>query len=47
MKSAYSEMYLSDAQKNLGFFFQAVLYNLNLSVDEVQKVFLASEFRRN
>ena len=43
MKYAYSEMYLSDAQKNLGFFFQATLYNLNLSVDDVQKAFLASE----
>ena len=43
MKSAYSEMYLSDAQKNLGFFFQATLHNLNLPVDEVQSAFLASE----
>ena len=43
MKSAYSEMYLSDVQKNLGFFFQATLHNLNLPVDEVQRVFLASE----
>lgn len=36
-------MYLSDVQKNLGFFFQATLHNLNLPVDEVQRVFLASE----
>jgi hypothetical protein len=43
MKYAYSEMYLSDVQKNLGFFFQATLHNLNLSVDEVQGTFLASE----
>lgn len=43
MKSAYSEMYLNDVQKNLGFFFQAALHNLNLPVDEVQKTFLASE----
>ena len=43
MKYAYSEMYLSDVQKNLGFFFQAALHNLNLSVDEVQRTFLASE----
>ncbi len=43
MKYAYSEMYLSDVQKNLGFFFQAALHNLSLPVDQVQKAFLASE----
>ena len=43
MKTAYSEMYLSEAQKNLGFFFLATLRYLNLPVNEVQKVFLASE----
>lgn len=42
MNYPYDEMYLSDAQKNLGFFFQTALCNLCLSADEVQKAFLDS-----
>ena len=42
MKCAYDEMYLSDVQKNLGFFFQFLLHNMRLSVDEAQTAFLGS-----
>ena len=42
MKSAYDESYLSDAQKNLGFFFQFLLCNMRLDADAAQKVFLDS-----
>lgn len=39
----YDESYLSDVQKNLGFFFQFLMWNLTYSPDEAQKVFLASD----
>lgn len=42
MKYAYDESYLSDVQKNLGFFFQFLLWNLKLSPDEAQDFFLKS-----
>lgn len=42
MKSAYDESYLSDAQKNLGFFFQFLLCNMRFDADAAQKVFLDS-----
>lgn len=35
-------MYLSDVQKNLGFFFQLLLHNMGLSPMESQNVFLDS-----
>ncbi len=35
-------MYLSDVQKNLGFFFQLLLHNMELSPGESQNVFLNS-----
>ncbi|WP_298533321.1 hypothetical protein [uncultured Treponema sp.] len=43
MKYAYDEMYLADVEKNLGFFFQFLLHNLNLSPLEAQNLFLKSE----
>ena len=43
MNCTYDEMYLSDVQKNLGFFFQFLLHNMKLSPDETQKIFLSSE----
>ena len=42
MKSSYDEIYLSDVQKNLGFFFQFMLCNMKFSPEEVQKKFLES-----
>ena len=42
MKCAYDEMYLSDVQKSLGFFFQFLLHNMRLSADEAQSAFLGS-----
>lgn len=42
MKYTYDEMYLSDVQKNLGFFFQLLLHNIGLSPEESQKIFLDS-----
>ncbi|MCR4789678.1 MAG: hypothetical protein K5839_01210 [Treponemataceae bacterium] len=42
MVSTYDEMYLSDVQKNLGFFFQLLLHNMELSPGESQNVFLNS-----
>ena len=43
MKYAYDEMYLADVEKNLGFFFQFLLHNLDLSPLEAQNLFLKSE----
>ena len=43
---AYDESYLSDVQKNLGFFFQFLLWNLKLSPEETQKIFLDSQIPR-
>lgn len=43
MTCAYDEIYLNDAQKNLGFFFQFLLFDLNLSPEEAQEIFLSSE----
>ena len=42
MISSYDESYLSDVQKNLGFFFQFMLCNMNFSPEEAQKKFLES-----
>ena len=42
MISSYDESYLSDVQKNLGFFFQFMLCNMKFSPEEVQKKFLES-----
>lgn len=39
----YSQMYLNDVQKNLGFFFQTALRYLRKSPAEVQQAFLQSE----
>ena len=43
MTYAYDASYLSDVQKNLGFFFQFLLCNVKLSPEETQRVFLESE----
>lgn len=43
MTYAYDEMYLSDVQKNLGFLFQFLLRDMNLSSADAQKAFLNSE----
>lgn len=43
MKYAYDEMYLADVEKNLGFFFQFLLSNLNRTPTEAQNLFLKSE----
>lgn len=43
MTYAYDESYLSDVQKNLGFFFQFTLCTLQLSPKETQDAFLHSE----
>ncbi|HBB13979.1 MAG TPA: hypothetical protein DCZ76_06835 [Treponema sp.] len=42
MKYAYDEMYLPDVQKNLGFFFQFMLFSLGYSPKEAQDIFLNS-----
>ena len=39
----YDEIYLESVQKNLGFFFQISLRNLNLLPQDVQNTFLASD----
>lgn len=43
MTYPYDESYLSDVQKNLGFFFQFLMWNLKLSPEEAQKIFLTSQ----
>lgn len=43
MAYPYDEIYLESVQKNLGFFFQISLRNLNLSPKDVQDAFLASD----
>ncbi|OWV19689.1 hypothetical protein B7990_00490 [Fibrobacter sp. UWB4] len=43
MAYPYDEIYLESVQKNLGFFFQISLRNLNLLPQDVQNTFLASE----
>ena len=43
MAYPYDEIYLESVQKNLGFFFQISLRNLNLLPQDVQDAFLASE----
>ena len=42
MTCTYDEMYLSDVQKNLGFFFQLLLHNMVLSPKNAQEAFLNS-----
>lgn len=42
MTCTYDEMYLNDVQKNMGFFFQLLLQNLELSPKETQEAFLNS-----
>ena len=42
MTCTYDEMYLSDVQKNLGFFFQLLLHNMGLSPKNAQEAFLNS-----
>ena len=42
MACTYDEMYLSDVQKNLGFFFQLLLHNMEFSPKEAQEIFLNS-----
>jgi len=43
MAYPYDEIYLESVQKNLGFFFQISLRNLNLLPQDVQNTFLASD----
>jgi len=43
MTYAYDEMYLPDVQKNLGFLFQFLLSDMNMSPADAQKAFLDSE----
>lgn len=43
MAYPYDELYLESVQKNLGFFFQISLRNLNLLPQDVQNTFLASD----
>jgi hypothetical protein len=43
MTCAYDESYLPDMQKNLGFFFQFLMWSLKLPPEEAQKLFLNSE----
>ena len=43
MAYAYDESYLSDAQKNLGFFFQFLLWNLKFTPIDAQNTFLKSQ----
>lgn len=42
MNYTYDESYLTDVQKNLGFFFQFLIWNLKLSPENAQKIFLDS-----
>ena len=42
MTCTYDEMYLNDVQKNLGFFFQLLLHNMELSPKNAQEAFLNS-----
>lgn len=42
MTCTYDEMYLNDVQKNLGFFFQLLLHNIELSPKNAQEAFLNS-----
>lgn len=43
MTYTYDESYLTDVQKNLGFFFQFLMWNLKLSPENAQRVFLESQ----
>lgn len=43
MSYAYDEMYLPDVQKNLGFLFQFMLSDMDMSPDSAQAAFLESE----
>ena len=42
MQYSYDESYLSEVQKNLGFFFQFLLHNLAFSPKNAQTIFLSS-----
>lgn len=42
MTYTYDESYLSDVQKNLGFFFQFLMWNLKITPEETQRIFLNS-----
>ncbi|MBO4321158.1 MAG: hypothetical protein J5857_11895 [Treponema sp.] len=42
MTYIYDESYLADVQKNLGFFFQFLMWNLKITPDNAQSIFLDS-----